>query len=209
MTAPEQIWKKCSTCKKPIAFGATYYICNVSTCNGLRTGYSFCRLLCFDSHIPGAKHRDAGAIEKIAPKFNSASAASPTLNIPNSADSSSIPRPPAMSMANQQAQRIFIRDITPHASSSGNPSSGQSSSLARSSTTSGQIASKVPQEVLVIASRLKDYIQIKSEFNTSAGVMDVLSHHLRVISDRAIEVARGDGRKTVMERDFDFLKNLK
>lgn len=62
------------------------------------------------------------------------------------------------------------------------------------------------REVLVIASRLKDYIQARSGMNTSAGVMDVLSDHLRVICDRAIEQARTEGRKTVMDRDLSFLK---
>ena len=61
-------------------------------------------------------------------------------------------------------------------------------------------------EVLVIASRLKDYIQMRSEFNTSGNVMDVLSRHLRAVCDRAIDNARAAGRKTVMDRDFDFLK---
>lgn len=69
-------------------------------------------------------------------------------------------------------------------------------------------AAATPREVLVIASRLKDYIQARSEFNTSQSVMDVLSDHLRVVCDRAIENARADGRKTVMDRDFAFLKSL-
>lgn len=61
-------------------------------------------------------------------------------------------------------------------------------------------------EVLVIASRLKDYIQKSSDMNTSADVMQVLSNHLRGLCDRAIGEARSSGRKTVMARDFDFLK---
>jgi histone H3/H4 len=63
-----------------------------------------------------------------------------------------------------------------------------------------------PKEVLVIASRLKDYINARSEFSTSASVMDVLSDHLRILCERAIDNARADGRKTVMDRDFEFLK---
>jgi hypothetical protein len=64
----QNFWKKCSTCKKPLAWGSAYYVCSVSTCNGLRTGYVFCGILCFESHVPGARHKSAGAIEKIAPK---------------------------------------------------------------------------------------------------------------------------------------------
>ncbi|MFZ4405216.1 MAG: hypothetical protein ACOYOK_14035 [Pseudobdellovibrionaceae bacterium] len=64
----QAFWKKCSACKKPIDWGKKYFICSVSTCNGQRTGYVFCSVGCFETHVPGAKHRNAGAIEKMAPK---------------------------------------------------------------------------------------------------------------------------------------------
>ena len=57
-------WRKCSSCKKPIALKSKYYVCSVSTCNGLRTGYVFCSVACFERHLPGARHKQAGAIEK-------------------------------------------------------------------------------------------------------------------------------------------------
>jgi hypothetical protein len=63
----DTFWKKCSTCKKPIGFGQKYYICSVSTCNGERKGYFFCTVPCWDAHVPGARHRDAAAIEEQAP----------------------------------------------------------------------------------------------------------------------------------------------
>ncbi len=44
-----------------------YYECNVSTCNGKRTGYAFCTVQCWEVHLPGARHRNAGAIEKKSP----------------------------------------------------------------------------------------------------------------------------------------------
>lgn len=157
-TTDATTWKKCTICKKNISFGARYYVCSVSTCNGERTGFSFCSVPCFDAHLPGARHRDAGAIEKMAPK---------------SADAPS---------------RILVRPPSAvSAVSSANPS-------------------QTPQEVLIIASRLKEYIQARSEFNTSASVMDVLSAHIRVLCDRAIDQAKAEGRKTVLDRDFDFLK---
>jgi histone H3/H4 len=43
--------------------------------------------------------------------------------------------------------------------------------------------------------------------NTSASVMDVLSDYVRVLCDRAIDNARSEGRKTVLDRDFSFFKN--
>ena len=58
------------------------------------------------------------------------------------------------------------------------------------------------QEVLVVVSKLKNYIRAKSDMNTSGGVAAALSDRVRQLCDQAIENARKDGRKTVMERDF-------
>jgi hypothetical protein len=153
------LWKKCSTCKKTINFGARYYVCSVSTCNGERTGYVFCSVSCFDAHLPGARHRQAGAIEKMAPKT-----------------------------ADAGPSRTIIKPAT------------------SSSTSTFSGAKPVPRDVLIIASRLKEYVTARSDFNTSGSVMDVLSDYVRVITDRAIDNARADGRRTLMDRDFDFLK---
>ncbi|MGZ3687947.1 MAG: hypothetical protein ACXWPM_01185 [Bdellovibrionota bacterium] len=57
-------------------------------------------------------------------------------------------------------------------------------------------------EVLVVASKLKNYIREKSGMNTSAAVMGALSNKIRQLCDQAIETAKRDGRKTVMDRDF-------
>jgi histone H3/H4 len=57
-------WKPCSSCKKEIGFDAKYYECSVSTCTGLRTGYVFCSVQCWERHVPGAKHRDAAAVQR-------------------------------------------------------------------------------------------------------------------------------------------------
>lgn len=67
---------------------------------------------------------------------------------------------------------------------------------------SGSSVSAVPRDVLIVASKLKDYIRAKSEMNTSADVMEILSDIVRRECDRAIERARGAGRKTVLDRDF-------
>lgn len=60
-------WRNCSSCKKAIGFKQKYFDCSVSTCQGKRTGYVFCSIFCWERHLPGAKHRDAGAIEKLSP----------------------------------------------------------------------------------------------------------------------------------------------
>jgi hypothetical protein len=59
-----------------------------------------------------------------------------------------------------------------------------------------------PDEVLVVASKVKDYIRERSGFNTSAGVLSVLSEKIRDLCDDAIRTAIKNERKTVMDRDF-------
>ena len=60
-------WKRCSTCKKPIAYGAGYFTCNVSTCNRKGTDFAFCGISCWDAHVPVLRHRDSWAEEAQAP----------------------------------------------------------------------------------------------------------------------------------------------
>ncbi len=59
------------------------------------------------------------------------------------------------------------------------------------------------EDVLIVASKLKSYIRAKSGMNTSANVVDVLSGKVRKLADQAIAKAQSEGRKTVMDRDFD------
>ncbi|MDR2876735.1 MAG: hypothetical protein LBV36_01650 [Chromatiales bacterium] len=58
------------------------------------------------------------------------------------------------------------------------------------------------KDVLVVASKIKNYIRGKSEMNVSAAVFDVLSDRIRELCDRAVENALRDGRKTVKDRDI-------
>jgi hypothetical protein len=73
---------------------------------------------------------------------------------------------------------------------------------ARSAPRAPASAPSEADEVLVVASRLKAYIRARSGMNTSESVLDELSQIVREHTDRAIEQARADGRKTVMDRDF-------
>ena len=66
-TPDPNTWRRCSSCKKPIAYGALYWVCNVSTCNRKRTGLSFCTVMCWDAHVPLMNHRDSWAEERHAP----------------------------------------------------------------------------------------------------------------------------------------------
>jgi hypothetical protein len=66
-TANASMWKRCSTCKKAIAFASGYFTCNVSTCNRKGTDFAFCSVSCWDAHVPVLRHRDAWAEEQQAP----------------------------------------------------------------------------------------------------------------------------------------------
>lgn len=67
MSTTPEYWRKCSSCKEPIAFLQKYWVCSVSTCNRARTGLVFCKVSCFDAHVPMMNHKDAGAFERRAP----------------------------------------------------------------------------------------------------------------------------------------------
>lgn len=58
------------------------------------------------------------------------------------------------------------------------------------------------QEILVVQSKVKNYIKAKSGMNTSGAVATRLSEIVREMCNRAIANATSDGRKTVMDRDL-------
>ena len=152
-------WRRCSACKKPIALGAVYWTCNVSTCNQKRTALCFCNLSCWEVHLPGANHREAWAVEKRAPKTPEAGAE------------------PVVAAGG--GVRRLVRSTAP-------PPPATAPAL---------------EEVLIVASRLKDYVRARSGYNTSDRVLEPLSEIVRRIVDQAIENARRDGRMTVLDRD--------
>jgi hypothetical protein len=166
MSTESTAWKRCSTCKKDIAFATGYYACNVSTCNRPRTALAFCTVDCWDAHVPLLRHRDSWAEEKRSPRRDEWERQQREEAAREAARASAPPRAPA-------PQRV----PTP-------------------------AAGPAPREILVVASRLKDYIRARSGYNTSDGVLEVLSDKIRRLCDDAIVRARESGRQTVMDRDF-------
>ena len=59
------------------------------------------------------------------------------------------------------------------------------------------------QEILIVVSKLKQYIKQQAGMNTSEAVSGALSDHLRHLCDQAVAHAAEEGRKTVMDRDFE------
>jgi hypothetical protein len=118
---------------------------------------------CWEVHLPGAKHRDAGAVEKKSPSQPDAPEASPQ-------------------------RRIIVNS----------PNAGSGISLNKNPT----VKSAMSNEVLVVVSKMKQYIRDLSEMNTSEEVNQILSDIIRTECEKAITSARAEGRKTVMARDF-------
>lgn len=58
-------------------------------------------------------------------------------------------------------------------------------------------------DVLVVVSKVKKYVKDAAGMNTSGNVASKLSEAVRRMCAQAIEKAKADGRKTVMDRDFD------
>jgi hypothetical protein len=59
-----------------------------------------------------------------------------------------------------------------------------------------------PAEILIVASRLKEYIRVKSGYKTSDRILEPLSDMVRRVCDEAIRSAQRDGRMTVLDRDI-------
>lgn len=206
------IWKRCSTCRGPIDFATLYYVCSVSTCNRPRTTYRFCTVECWEEHLPLMRHREAWAVEETAPtraqwqaqESGAAAPAAPTrptaelAKADDDAPQPASPKPvtlptlaPAPLDAGAPRRRIRVGSA---------PRPAAAPVAAPTPTASGS------DDVLVVVSRFKNYVRERFGMNTSDAVFDVLSDHLRAICHRATENARADGRKTVMDRDFEFLR---
>lgn len=57
-------------------------------------------------------------------------------------------------------------------------------------------------DILVVTSKVKKFIKEKSQMNTSAETIDVLTKAIERLCEKGIESAKADGRKTVMARDI-------
>ena len=178
-------WKVCSTCKRPIAFGATYYQCSVSTCNRSRTALFFCKVECWDAHLPMMRHREAWAETAHAPTRQEWERA----QAEEQASRAGTER--AGLDARATPTKLEERTV--------NEAVGEK---ANEASTTNSSDSSAPHDVLVVVSKLKSYIKAKSGMNTSDGIIEVLSDHLRRIADQAMESAKSDGRKTVLDRDI-------
>jgi len=170
-----EFFRLCTTCKKPIGFGADYMQCSVSTCNRAKLAQFFCTLACWDAHVPEARHRDAWAEPMKAPTRE------------------------AFRREQQEEQE---REARSSARESRESAMSDEADKRRRVVGTAPAAQDLPADVLVVVSKLKAYVKARSGMNTSDAVVDVLSAKIRRLCDAAIEVAQADGRKTVLDRDF-------
>ena len=59
------------------------------------------------------------------------------------------------------------------------------------------------KEILLVASKLKKHIRSTAGMSTAANVAPALSDIIRSLCAQAIEKAKADRRKTVLDRDFN------
>lgn len=172
-------WKTCTSCRKGIDFDTIYWECSVSTCNRKRLGLYFCAVACWDAHLPEARHREAWAIEKRSP------GKSEWEREESQASASSASRAVVQSTSSSQPARRTV-----------------------SSSSSAESGERLPSDVLVVVSKLKNYVKARGDMKTSESVIPVLSQELRRICDKAIRIAGQSGRKTILDRDVrDALKD--
>ena len=174
-------WKSCGSCKKPIYYGQKHWVCSVSCCNRARYKLVFCKLSCWDAHVPVMNHRNAWAEERRAPAGPEPDAAS---RMPRVGGARPAPRPASKPPASRT-----IRRPPPDAAPT------------RRRVVRPQESTE-EKEILIVASRLKKYIKDRADMNVSADVLEALSDIVRRECRLAIQEAKADGRKTVKGRDF-------
>lgn len=176
----ETFWRRCSTCKREIGFSTRYWTCSVSTCNRKGSSFVFCAVECWQSHVPTMRHRESWAEEQRSPSLETWAGQRPAPQARRVAPSDAAAGAPD---AEPAARRVVVAAAALDAADT-------------------PLSSDVPRDILIVASKLKQYVKARSGLNTSDSVMRTLSDRVRRLCDDAITRAREDGRKTLMDRDF-------
>jgi hypothetical protein len=171
-------WRRCSSCKAPIVFGASYYVCNVSTCTrGGSKGFVFCAVSCWDAHLGIVRHRESWAVDARAPSREEFERSR-----------TDAPRTVPVRTSEAAAKREVRRRIPQPRSAQPAPNDPHGD---------------LPRETLIVMSKLKQYVKAKAGFNCSDRVAGPLSNAVRRLCDQAIANALADDRKTLLDRDFE------
>jgi hypothetical protein len=176
-----ETWLKCTACKNPIPFNATYWVCSVSTCNRPKFPLVFCTVSCWDSHVADARHRESWAVEARAPS-------KAQWDADHASDPAPAPRPVV-------AAAPVVRRVV------GEPSAPVAPVAATAAAGGVNLLDVVDNDMLIVVSKMKKYIKDRSGMNCGDAVAELLSDHVRAICDESIRVAARNERKTVLERD--------
>ncbi len=95
-----------------------------------------------------------------------------------------------------------VEKNAPTAADPPEPTPTQRNKLSVTATGRPAVAGAQNDGVLIVASRLKDYVKARAGYNTSDGVLAPLSEIVRRVCDKAIDNARREGRMTVLDRDI-------
>lgn len=149
----------------------------------------FCSVECWDAHVPTMRHRDAWAIEKRAPsaaEWERLLAAEPAQGGDGDERGAIAPTTASRSGDATLVRRRIV---------------GADDGTSADDDDRGEL-DDAPREILIVVSKLKQYIKARSGMNTSDGIMARLSDHVRSIADEAIRSAAQDDRRTVLDRDI-------
>lgn len=177
-------FRLCSSCKRPLAFGASYYTCSVTTCNRPKMTLTFCSVPCFQAHVPTLRHREAWAEEQRAPSRAAWLAQ-------RAADTTDQERPLGAAREKGSASPGKAPSVVRRTATATDPTHAELEEPLMSN-----------EEVLVVVSKVKAYIKARAGMNTADAVSAAVSDVVRAACDRAVERAKADGRKTVMARDI-------
>ena len=183
-TEMSEQWRRCSSCKKPIDFGAGYWVCNVSTCNRRNAAFVFCTVSCWDAHLGIVRHRESWAEERTAPTKAEHQREQGAVGKSKQSPSKPVKESPHRAADATRPPRRIIPET-------------------KSTRADSNLSNRdVPIETLIVTSKLKQYVKARSGLNTSDRVVGPLSDAVRKLCDEAIEEAIANERKTLLDRDF-------
>ncbi len=104
--------------------------------------------------------------------------------------------------ANHRESWAVEKRAPARADDAGDPPRAPRRRVVRPQTSPTSASASSDDEVLIVASRLKDFVKRRAGYNTSDRVLEPLSDIVRRVCERAIDNARREGRKTVLDRDI-------
>jgi histone H3/H4 len=222
----DHVWHRCSSCKNEIGFGQKYWVCSVTSCSKMRAPVQFCSPDCWAVHTEIENHKSAWAVEHVAPRRAGPAAKesappSPAPRAPSRETPPLSARPERDVLVVVSRLKEFVFEKSNGMSTSGEtvaPLSDHVRRMADAAIASArehnrktvldrdlvraQSTPDLKGDVLVVVSKLKEYVRAHSDLRTSDELPVAISEEIRRLCLFAIDSARRAGRKTVMARDL-------